>query len=89
MKDQLCKIFDETCLGSPSPKLDKGIKIESDTSADVYYGNDCRQGSNHGRGHMNQRGGYVSRGHGQQSEQHGGSVRKRNPVDADGILPSV
>ena len=30
---------------------------------------------------MNQRGGYVSRGRSQQSKQHGGSVRKRNPVD--------
>ena len=32
---------------------------------------------------MNQRGGYASRGRGQQSKQHGGNVRKRNLVDAD------
>ena len=85
MKDQLCKIFDETCLGFSSPKLDQDIKIESDSSADVYYSNNRRQGGNHGRGHMNQRG-YVSRGRSQQSKQHGGSVRKRNPVDADGYI---
>ena len=27
MKDQLRKIFDDTCLGSPSPKLDQDIKL--------------------------------------------------------------
>ena len=37
------------------------------------------------RGRMNQRG-YVFRGQGQQSKQHGGSVRKMNPVDADGYI---
>ena len=91
MKDQLRKIFDETCLGFSSPKLDQDIKIESDSSADVYYSNNRGQGGNHGRGRMNQRGGYVSggyvsRGHSQQSKQHGGSVRKRNPADADGYI---
>ena len=91
MKDQLRKIFDETCLGFSSPKLDQDIKTESDNSADVYYSNNRRQGGNCGRGRMNQRGGYVSggyvsRGRSQQSKQHGGSVRKRNPVDADGKI---
>ena len=28
----------------------------------------------------------MPRGRGQQSKQHGGSVRKRNPVDADGYI---
>ena len=85
MKDQFHKIFGETWLGSPSPKLDQDIKIESESSADVYYGNNCRQWSNHRRGHMNQIG-YVSRGCGQQPKQHGGIVMKRNPVDADGYI---
>ena len=89
MKDQLHKIFDETCLGPPSPKLDQDIKIESDSSADLYYSNNRRQGSNRGRGRMNQKGGYVSRGRGQQSKQHGGSVKKRHPVDKDGYSTDV
>ena len=59
MKDQLRKIFDETCLGFSSPKLDQDIKIESDSSADVYYSNNRRQEGNCGRGCMNQRGGCV------------------------------
>ena len=84
MKDQLRKIFDETCLASPSPKLDHNIKIESDSSADVYYSNNRRQGTNRRIGRMNQKG-----GRGQQSKQYGGNARKRNPADAYFILPSV
>ena len=61
VKDQLRKIFDETCPGFSSPKLDQDIKIESDSSADVYYSNNRRQGGNRGRGRTKQRGRYVSR----------------------------
>ena len=67
MKDQIRKIFDETCLGPPSPYVDQDINIESDSSAGAYYGNNRRQRRNCGRGRMRgrmiQREGYMSRGH--------------------------
>ena len=98
MKEQLRKIFDETCVGSSDFVSPANVKMENES---IYYNRNNKRGNY--RGNYQGRGGYrgrkysqgnynaqssheVSQNRGDVSEnrQHKQSTRQRNPPDVNG-----